>query len=117
MCTHVSVAGRGQNLLLVVVLAGAGLANVELVVLDVLQNLHDESLALGLEGVLLLIRSAGLLHVLLDGLDETLDVVLVAGLVEGHLLELERVNDVVDLLDIILGGLLSLLGGSVGTSV
>jgi hypothetical protein len=42
---------------------------------------------------------------------------LVAVLVHGHLLELERVDNVVDLLDIVVGALVGLLGGSVGTSV
>jgi hypothetical protein len=47
----------------------------------------------------------------------TLDVGLVAVLVHGHLGELEGVDDVVDLGNTVLNTLLSLLGGSVGTSV
>lgn len=67
---------KSGDLLLVVVVAGTGLANVELVVANVLEDLHDESLTLGLES--LEVSGLGLgvlggvgLDVSLDGLDES----------------------------------------------
>lgn len=64
------------NLLLVVVVGGTRLANVELVVVNVLEDLHDESLTLGLEELLLLGLGLGIqglvgLDVGLGGLDES----------------------------------------------
>lgn len=65
-----------QNLLLVVVVGRTGLTNVELVVVNVLEDLHDESLTLGLEELLLLGLGVSVqvlvgLDVGLGGLDES----------------------------------------------
>jgi hypothetical protein len=109
------------------------LAGEELVVLEVADDLLGEALSLGLEILDLgLVSTLGLesllngLHVacglsvmrpLEDSIERTLKVCEVALLVEASSVQTERVDNIDDLLLGVLGTLLSLLSGSVGTSV
>lgn len=95
-----------------------GLASVKLKVLEVGQELLlDVFLGTLLKGSNLLLRSALLLELGLDGLHVALEVDEVALLVERSGLETEGVDNVVDLDVGVLEGLLGLFSGGVGTSV
>lgn len=94
-----------------------GLADVEIVVLEVTDDLLGVTSSTLLELGDLLIGSSVGLHGLLDLLHVSLKVGEVRLLVELGRLETERVDDVVDLDGTLLKSLLSLLGGSVGTGV
>jgi hypothetical protein len=111
-----------------------GLAGEELVVLEVGNDLLGVARSLGLEvlnggvvGALGLETLLDGLHVAYDrlalgmltgtGVHRTLEVCEVALLVEASLVQAERVDDVNLLLSRVLGTLLLLLGGSIGTSV
>lgn len=94
-----------------------GLADEELVILEVGNNLLGVTSSTLLESGDLFIGGAVGLHGLLDLLHVALEVGEVRLLVERGLVEAERVDDIDDGLGAVLGLLLGLLSGRVGTNI
>jgi len=93
------------------------LADIELVVLEVANDLLGKGVGLGLEVLDLVLTGTLLSKSLLDIAHVLLEVGQVALLIERGRLEAEGIDNVVDLHVGILGTLLGLLGGSVSASV